>query len=144
VDAAEELANMAQQLRYQRDKGRLCARLLLQSIRNAGNTPPAWIAKEVDAMPDPTTEPSPAPGEPTTIAAPCGQVNALRAENAELVDMLLDATNQAAGRHPKDPTRLVDHALSTWERILPELVTRGLAEGNEKDGYRLIWPEPTP
>jgi len=141
AQAAEELANTAKQLRFERDKGRLCARLLLQAMRDAKIEAPSWIAKQVDDMPDPTADPKPAAGPPTTIAALCGQVNDLRAERAKLVDMLLDAVNQGAPRYRKESDRIFDGALSTWEEILPWLVDHGLARGNPKDGYELIWPK---
>ena len=142
--AAEEMARTGGQLRYTRDRARNYARILAKAHKD-GTAPPVWVLEEVGRLPDPTAETlTTDPAEASESASLRNQVENLRAERAELLEMLLCATVQGAPSHHKDPERLDDGCLSTWERILPELVDRGLAEGNIKDGYTLIWPEPTP
>lgn len=71
------------------------------------------------------------------------EVRQQRDENTRLTELWMDAVNQGAPRHHRDPGRLDDGALSTWEEAFPELEARGLAEGNPRDGYVLKWPERT-
>lgn len=136
--AAEELTDLAQWLRYQRDRARHCTLLLLNAARTDAEIP-EWIFNEAKPWPDPTT--APAPGRPATLAALCGQINDLRAENRRLLELLVDSVNQGAIRHPRHYDRITSGGLSTWEDILDLLAEKGLAEGDDKEGFTLTWPE---